>query len=441
MLVVAVGMALVPSAMAQSTGTVEVTYPQPVNLLRGRVEVTGTITVPGATNYYIQARDLDETTLEPVGGEEALWSPATLPRSGVVTNGVLGAWNTQLISDGLYEIELVVPLPEGGDPRRVRIGPLRVANDEVYPYAGVRYSLPLEATPAPQPGFEPTSLAVLPTAPAVGTGTAVLPPTATPLATRTEDEREVSVTALIQANVRLGDSVAYPPIGYIDVGDSLEVVGVSNRSAWYQVVFEDDLGFIAPSTVRTDGDPNFLPRVAPPPLPFTPTPFASVTPVFQGNLVLENLRTEPDTPVCNEAFVIYVTVRNAGSDSTRSSGTIDVRDLLAADGFKQEDTIGGFPALGPGETFEAIIPMTVDTNYNETHRLILTADILREIPEENEDDNTAVKEYTLQPGTCDDPPTEEPEAEEEASEDDAATEEEGAADEEATDEEASDGDA
>jgi len=94
-------------------------------------------------------------------------------------------------------------------------------------------------------------------------------------------------------------------------------------------------------------------------------------------------------------------VRNNGTGPTNTRGTIDVRDTLADGGDVQETTIGGFPVLAAGETFRAVIPITVDTEYERRHRLTLRADSRNEIPETNEGDNSASRDYTLDQGDCD----------------------------------------
>ena len=44
--------------------------------------------------------------------------------------------------------------------------------------------------------------------------------------------------------------------------------------------------------------------------------------------------------------------------------------------------------------------LTIDTYFNETHRLTVTADSSGQIPEINEGDNTVVRDYKLRKANC-----------------------------------------
>ena len=56
--------------------------------------------------------------------------------------------------------------------------------------------------------------------------------------------------------------------------------------------------------------------------------------------------------------------------------------------------------MQPGETFRVEMPLTVSTNYAETHRLTLTIDPANQIAETQDGDNTQTVEYTLLKGAC-----------------------------------------
>lgn len=384
--------ALLPLGLLAAQGTddtarareVGVLSPLPVSLLRGTVEIIGTVDVPASQSYFVQVRPLTDA-LEPLDGEAGLWSPATLPGRGTVIDGVLGEWDTTLVPDGIYELELVVTLADGATVRQ-RVSPVRVAN-AVPPFRGARFVR--AGTPA---------ATLTPTRDIPATATALVL-SATPRGTPTA--AAVTVTATIQANIRLGDSTSYPPVGVLDVGESLTAVGRSSRSTWLQVRLPDgDLGFISPSTVQIEGNIDTLPLADPPPLPFTPTPVPTATPLTSANLVFDGFSLDPNPPVCGETYTVRATVRNAGTGPTTASGVVTANDVHAPSGTPVEDTAGSFPALAPGETFVVVMQLTVTAFFDEGHRVTLVLDSGGAIRETNEGDNALTFDYTLAKGDC-----------------------------------------
>ncbi len=385
--------ALMPLGLLAAQGTddtspareVSIVSPPPVSMLRGTVEIIGTVDLPNSAGYFVQIRPLADT-LEPVGGEAALWSPATLPARGTVVDDVLGEWDTATVVDGLYQLELVVTLADGSTVSE-RISPVRVAN-EVLPFEGGR--------------FIGSGTAVAPTATPISGVVATAPPQPGALpATATAAVDTVTATATIQANVRLGDSTSYPALDFLNVGESLPVVGRSSRSTWLQVRLDDgDLGFISPSTVQIQGNINRLPFVEPPPLPFTPTPVPTATPIASANLVFDGFRVDPFPPICDETFTIRATIRNAGTGPTEVDGVVSVNDVHAPSGTPVESTGGAFPPLNPGDTFEVVVRMTVTAFFEESHRVTMVADSAGAIRESNEGDNVLTFDYTLEQGDC-----------------------------------------
>ena len=362
---------------------VSILSPRPVSLLRGAVEITGTVDLPGSVGYFVQLRPLDPATLEPVDGEDALWSPATLPARGTVVDDVLGEWDTTFVADGLYELELIVTLADG-ETVRSRVSPVRVANAPLL-FEGGRFL-----------GRGITVALATPTRPATA-----LPGTAAPRVTAEPAADVVTLTATIQANVRLGDSVTYPALGFVNVGDTLTVLGRSSRSTWLQVRLPNgDRGFISPSTVQINGNINTLPFVDPPPLPFTPTPVPTATPVAVANLVFDGFRLDPSSPVCGETFTVRATVRNAGTGPSGADTVVTLTDVHAASGSQVEDTAGSIPSLNPGASFEVVLQVTVTAFFDEVHRVTLRADSINAVQETNEGDNVLTFDYTLEKGDC-----------------------------------------
>ncbi len=350
-----------------------ITSPPVVSVLSGIVPIEGTANVPEQTGYFIQYRELD-TNLDPVGGENALWSPATTLVRSAVVEGVLGQWDTSVVPDGLYQLQLVVN-SASTQPTRYTVAALRVQNDTL-PFGGAIAG--------------------------VATATPIAPlSTAGPTVFATPTPRGVTATATIQANVRTGDSTVYPSVGFLNVGDTVPVIGRSSRSTWVLVRLDDGTeGFMSPSTLRIDGELIDVPAVDPPPPPFTPTFTPSPTPVVQANLIAAEFRLSENNPDCNEVFEVIVVVQNVGSGPTNTSGNIGVADRHLSSGQITESSVGGFPVLSAGERFEVRIPLTVDTFFEERHRIEVLIDSNSSVLETNEGDNFVTRDYTLEVADC-----------------------------------------
>ncbi len=352
-----------------------ITWPPPVYVVSGEFVIRGSANLPNMTNYFIEYRALNEDQTIP--NEIAPWLPATLPSAAPVLNDILGTWNTTTEEDGLYELRLTLNV-RSGTPVIFPVSPIRILN-------------------APPP------FAVIPTA--IPTTLPVLPTVASPIlatATATPFDTTPSVTATTNANIRRGDSTFYEVLGALRPGDSATIIGISaTGSGWFNIQLSNgSRGWIAPSVVNVSGDTRNLPFISPPapptatPIPFTPTP------ITQANLAVNSLSLSIDPPRCKETFVITVRVTNFGSGPTSSSGSIAVQDVRTANGTIAATTSGGFPILSAGQSFDATIPLTVDTFFDEAHRITIVIDSQNQVVETNESDNTVVRDYTLQKAAC-----------------------------------------
>jgi hypothetical protein len=364
-----------------------ITWPPPVYVLRGEFEIRGSASLPNMTNYFIEFRPLEDTfgIQAPVATEEAgvveeVFFPAILPSSTPVLNEVLGVWDTSLVPDGLYEIRLTVNLT-AGEPVTHTVSPLRVENE---PPPFVQIPAATQAVPATQ---------IPPTQPP--------PPTVPP----TEDPTPRVTVTTPNGNVRSGDGTNYPIVASLTQGQTADIVGISNTgSGWYQVRLPNgQIGWMAPSIVQVSGNLAGIPRIQPPPPPFTatftPVP-ATATPITSANLVAGIVVLNPSAPTCNQTFVVGFDVANLGSQPTAASGIVSLTDVRAADGTLTGSTVGGFPVLAAGQTFRVDMPLTISTYYNEVHRITLTIDSGNQIPETVEGDNVRTIEYTLAQGAC-----------------------------------------
>lgn len=344
-------------------------WPSPIYVLRGEVALRGTANLSNMANYFIEYRRLnDDITPDEAG----LWLPAVLPGTQRVVDAVLGVWDTTTAPDGLYELRLTINVTSG-NPVFVILSPLRIENAPP----------PFAITPTPNATLTPTP-----------------PPLPTLQPTPTTFDLTPRVEAVTNANVRGGDGVNYAVVGALLVGETAPIVGVSNTgSGWYQIVLANGARvWISPSVVRVSGEVRDVARVAPPP---PPLPTATPIPQAQPNLVVQSVSLSPDPPRCNQTFTITVRIANEGTGNPPASGgSIVVRDIHLGTGSATGSTIGTFPVLGPGQTFDAMLRLTVDTYYNEVHRLNVAVDSQRQILEMNEGDNTATRDYTLSRAAC-----------------------------------------
>lgn len=381
-----------PLTPADATAAVAITFPPPVYTVRGSITIVGTADTPALENYRVEFRPLelpDETAITSTGEgatEEALWFPATLPRNQAVRDNVLGTWNTTTARDGLYEIRLVLN-EVGGSTQIFRVSPLRIENNPS------EFALTMLGESASDGTGEQPALAATPTA-LGGFAQPTLQPTPTSLNTGAP-----AVTATVDANVRQGDSTAYPTVGALLAGEQASVVGISSTgSGWFYVQLSNGRrGFVAPGIVRFNGNTASLSRINPP-LPPTPTP--TPTPVTRANLVVSGLSLDPSQPDCGEGFDIFINVTNNGSGPTSSSGTLTILDRHVASGSQQGSTFGGFPVLNPGDNFVVSAALTINTFFEEEHDILVILDPDNQIPETNENDNTRSLRYVLDQADC-----------------------------------------
>lgn len=145
-------------------------------------------------------------------------------------------------------------------------------------------------TRTPLPTFTPTSAADVaiiiptPTETAVPTNTPV--PTEAPAPTNTPEPTAVpavKVNVNQTVNVRSGPGTAYPRVGQVDAGQSLEVTGRNDDGSWVQINYSDGQGWVIVSLIQPEGDVNSVGVVqvdAPPPAPVAqaPAPAAQAAP-------------------------------------------------------------------------------------------------------------------------------------------------------------------
>jgi uncharacterized protein YgiM (DUF1202 family) len=364
---------IVPGPDEEIDPNANISWPPPVYVLRGQVDLYGSANLPNMTNYFIEFRPLEFP--DPEDEEEAVdgpWFPVTLPSNQPVDEDVLGTWNTETTADGLYEIRLTINR-QGQSALHFVVSPLRVENE--------------------LPDF---LVDLLPTA----TIEAPVRPTLAPSPTAVDTDPRV--TANVNANVRTGDGTNYPRFATLMAGQTAPVLGVSSTgSGWFHIQLPDGRrGWIASSVVTAEGDIRGVPRIDPPPPPATPTPAATPTPTALANLTGTTPALNPNPPICKEPFQVLANITNAGNARSNAPATVLIQDVHVASGQVQAEVTRTLPQLDPGENFVVGADFNISTFYNEEHRIVVTIDVHNEVLESDKSNNVLSTTYILQQGTC-----------------------------------------
>ncbi len=389
---------------------VHISFPPPVYVVRDIVDIRGTANLPELRNLYIEFRELD-LGMPSMEGQEPQWFPATLPRIAAVVDDLLGTWNTVSLPDGLYELRLMINT--GDDAQAMaRVSPIRIENN------------PPEHAMDMMP--EPSN--AMPDAPVDDMPTDTVDDMTGDMAEEPMDDMsddmmddmmddtpqytgpyvEVTVPG---ANVRSGDSTAYPLVGLLLQGDTAAIKGVStwNTGWWYIELPTGRSGFIAPFIVNAIGDTNNVPAIQPPPLPPTPIPTiapqptappAPVAPATGANLIIDGGPiVNPHPATCNQTYTISVRVKNIGTVRS-GGGLVEIVDSRH-DGLGREVTYTPFRQLEPGQSALSEARITPRVHHSELHHINLHVDYDNRVAETNEGDNrAAAAPYILQQGDC-----------------------------------------
>lgn len=127
------------------------------------------------------------------------------------------------------------------------------------------------------------------------------------------------VTAILTqpGELRRGPSVEHDIVGNLDRDAPIVIVAVSPYRNWYRILHEDEaqVWLLAESVVEVDITGLPAETGPPPPLP---------------NLVVEDLRLQPDTPVCGEEIAVSATIRNIGTHRAPTLG-LPIIEALRSD--------------------------------------------------------------------------------------------------------------
>jgi len=223
-----------------------------------------------------------------------------------------------------------------------------------------------------------------------------------PEATNTPSRPTATITTGV--NMRRGPSTTFnPPVGSMPANATADIIAVNPAGDWYKVRSTYGEGWISAAFVTVSGDVSDLPRDPgpPTPVPATPTPVATATPVTNANLIIVGIPVISPHPLnCNQAATIRVTIQNNGTGPTSAEGKVLVEDIHIGSNSRQQSTEGTFPVLQPGQQFTSDMRLTVSTFFNEGHRIVITIDNDRVIPETSDGDNQYMSDYVLQKAGC-----------------------------------------
>ncbi len=368
---------------------VNISWPPPVYVLRGEVEIRGSANVVRMSNYFIEFRPVEfpdkskeaDTTPTP-----EVWFPVTLPETEAVDNDVLGTWNTKTAPDGLYELRLTINIPDQ-PAQRFLVSPIRIENNPPDFVPTLAPSSTLISTRVQRPTLAPSPTLI---------PTRVQRPTLAPSPTALDTTPRV--TANLNSNVRSGDNTGYSIVGNLLQGETARVIGISaSGSGWYFIELPNGRrGWIAPSIVTPAGDIRSVPRVQP---PATATPTATHTPLPTGNLTGSPPSLSPNPPTCGQPFEVLVNITNSGTAPTTTNATITIEDI-ARGNLVQATQIHTVPPLQPGANFVVGGQFTISTFFNEEHHIVVRIDTSNAVAETIESDNVLMTTYILQKGVC-----------------------------------------
>lgn len=398
---------LIPAAQGQDDGSIiapkdpdmvnpaaNITFPPAVYVVRDSVDIRGTVSLAELRNFFVEFRPLALDMMDDAEDKSKnQWLPATLPRITAVTDDVLGTWNTVTLRDGLYELRLHINT-SAEEPEYFRVSPIRIENN-----------------PPPFVAAEQAAVVVAESDDAEEADMAVEEEPemeAEPEATEVPDDTP-RVIALVNSNVRAGDSILYTIVGGLREGESARIKGLSSfGTGWFYIELDTGRsGFIHPNIVRVEGDLSNLARINPPPLPPTPIPIPTAVPVQQPqqptsgpNLNIRHVQISPHPATCNQAYSIEVTVINNGNAAAASGHAIEVRDTRH-DGLGLVASIIGGTPLAAGEQRTYGGSLMQNQYYEELHHINVFVDVRNEVAETNENDNHyAAAPYILGRGSC-----------------------------------------
>jgi serine/threonine protein kinase len=151
-------------------------------------------------------------------------------------------------------------------------------------------------TPTSTPTERPTATSTVTRTPS---NTPTVTPSQTPTATETPTPATPVASTRRQLSVRQGPGSQYPPLTSLSAGDTVDILGISEDGAWFQIQLQDgQLGWLPANSplITTAGNIYDLPLAEPP----TVTPTFTLTPSDTPT----NTKTPTNTPTATATKVV-----------------------------------------------------------------------------------------------------------------------------------------
>ena len=206
---------------------------------------------------------------------------------------------------------------------------------------------------------------------------------------------QVAGTVIRPAPLRPGPGVASgQPIGNLMVDDEIVIIGVNPARNWYFITHGTDVdAWIDAGLVSPAGDISGVPVLDGPSLPDA-----------DGvNLVVTDVRLEPDPPVCGQPTTVHATVRNAGNVNSQTSPWVSAKAHLLSDQSVQAENpeTTYLTKLEAGEEAVLDISLMLTGRFAELHEIRVTVDEGNHVLEVYENDNVGTsRQFELSQGSC-----------------------------------------
>ena len=207
-------------------------------------------------------------------------------------------------------------------------------------------------------------------------------------ATDALDQPYVTATLVQPSELRRGPSADHDIIGELDMDATVVIVAVSAYRDWYRIQHEDEeqAWLLAESVVEVDISGLPAEMGPPPPLP---------------NLVVEDLRVQPDPPVCGEEIAVSATIRNIGTHRAPTLGLPIIEALRSDDGeVVTAEPITLMQGLDADESYQLDAALTLRERL-ETDLVIRVTVGGIQVAETDSSDNSATSQpFILAAGDC-----------------------------------------
>ncbi|MCY4465433.1 MAG: Ig-like domain-containing protein [Chloroflexi bacterium] len=202
------------------------------------------------------------------------------------------------------------------------------------------------------------------------------------------DHPHVTATLIQSSELRRGPSADHDIIGSLDIDAPIVIVAVSPYRDWYRIQDEDkeQVWLLAESVVEVDISGLPAETGPPPPLP---------------NLVVEDLRLQPDAPVCGEEIAVSATIRNTGSHRAPTLG-LPIIEALRSDSGKVviSEPITLMQGLDADESYQLNAALTLREPLGTDLVIRVTVGGIQ-VAEIDASDNSATSQpFSLAAGDC-----------------------------------------